>query len=475
MRNQAAMHIKHISVKDVPPISKSISLDCDERVNLFIGPNASGKSTVLRVMDYAYRPNEEHLLSGTVIYETVIKENLVTRDAESSAARLEAAFGLDAPACFLLPSNDWPHEDAIIADRRIRLPIWNRVPLLYIPATRVNLPTNPVGWCHDEYFLKATEIARRRPDLGRLITTFGIEANNDPVIFDAQTLKEEIDALRFISHDEKNKQYQLGHALHMGYACARKICNEVVTGYSTHTYVEATDDDLVRPDDMLAHLNMGIGTSDGISGAPLYAGALSSGTQGTLSWIWAMALKMAQHYDWDEGWEKESAILLIDEVENHLHPTWQRRVIPALLEYFPKLQIFATTHSPFVVAGLKAGQVHLLKRDKDGGVTASTNSEDIVGWTMDEILRAMMGVEDPTDDATASAARELRELRKEGPRQDEQAEGRRQRRIEELRQRVNRDLLTGGPEAAQREEFEQQFSEALRRHQEFQSLDQDRG
>ena len=78
---------------------------------------------------------------------------------------------------------------------------------------------------------------------------------------------------------------------------------------------------------------------------------------------------------------------LIDEIENHLHPTWQRRVIPALLKHFPGLQIFATTHSPFVVAGLKAGQVHVLKRNDNGVVTASTNPQDVVGWTMDEILQ----------------------------------------------------------------------------------------
>ena len=100
---------------------------------------------------------------------------------------------------------------------------------------------------------------------------------------------------------------------------------------------------------------------------------------------------MLYRYDFADGWEKQPAILLIDEIENHLHPTWQRRVIPALLEHFPGLQIFATTHSPFVVAGLKAGQVHLLKRDANGVVTASTNEHDIIGWTTDEILTHIHG------------------------------------------------------------------------------------
>ena len=207
---------------------------------------------------------------------------------------------------------------------------------------------------------------------------------------------------------------------------------------------------------------------------PLYAGALSSGTQGTLLWVYALALKMESTMGGTEGWEKKPAILLIDEIENHLHPTWQRRVIPALLEHFPGLQIFATTHSPFVVAGLKAGQVHLLSAT-NGVVTASTKMEDVVGWTADEILRNMMGVEDPTDNETAAAARELRQLRNEEPRSDPEEEEARQRRIQELRQLVDRDLLAGGPWKKQRELFEQQFAEALQKYRQSQGLNQENG
>ena len=39
-------------------------------------------------------------------------------------------------------------------------------------------------------------------------------------------------------------------------------------------------------------------------------------------------------------------IVLIDEIDLHLHPRWQRIIVPALLEAFPKLQFVATTHSP---------------------------------------------------------------------------------------------------------------------------------
>ena len=205
----------------------------------------------------------------------------------------------------------------------------------------------------------------------------------------------------------------------------------------------------------------------------LPAANMSSGTQGTLLWILALSLRMASHRNWQEGWDKQPAILLIDEIENHLHPTWQRRVIPALLEHFPGLQIFATTHSPFVVAGLNAGQVHLLNRDAEGRVTATTNTEDIIGWTADEILRTMMGVDDPTDDATAASARELRRLREEPLRATPEEEEQRQQRILELRQKVDRDLLAGGPMARQREVFEERFARVLERYRESQDLNQE--
>ena len=162
-----------------------------------------------------------------------------------------------------------------------------------------------------------------------------------------------------------------------------------------------------------------------------------------------LAYKMLHHYEFADGWKDKPAILLIDEIENHLHPTWQRRVIPALLDHFGGLQIFATTHSPFVVAGLRAGQVHLLDRDENGVVTASTNERDIIGWTTDEILRTFMGVDEPTDELTIQRSKRLRELRgRESLSDDEREE------LENLRQQVNEDLLSSSsPLELQRERY----------------------
>ena len=58
--------------------------------------------------------------------------------------------------------------------------------------------------------------------------------------------------------------------------------------------------------------------------------------------------------------------MIVDEIDAHLHPSWQRRILPTLTRNFPNLQIFCSTHSPMMLAGLKAGQVQLLRRDENG-------------------------------------------------------------------------------------------------------------
>ena len=459
------MHIKEIKIARVPPID-SFELKLDDRVNLFIGPNASGKSKILQAIEYVYSPSITHPMANLPLTypQTGWKEDW---DFDSVSKGLSL--------CWMVPSDDWPRKKPELADGSLtyREPVWSGVPLLYVPACRIGLPVRPTSWwdVEDHEHFKRLDAWERGEHIQMLL---GINPEKDPVTFDSGALQETIQALWLTSALERQKRERIDHALQTGYSCARDVIKDIVTGYSIYPYIEWKDDEAVHVDELLAHPNMAVSTIDGMGGMPLYLGALSAGTQGMLLWIWAFALNMARHYRWIEGWADKPAVLLIDEIENHLHPSWQRRVIPALLRHFPKLQIFATTHSPFLVAGRKAGQVHLLRREKTG-VKVTSNPKDIIGWTMDEILRTLMGIDHPTDECTARAADELRLLRKEGRRDDEGMEEARQTRMAELRRQVDRDLLAGGPMAAQREEFERLFDEALKRYPHSRNLDQDRG
>lgn len=74
-------------------------------------------------------------------------------------------------------------------------------------------------------------------------------------------------------------------------------------------------------------------------------------------------------------------VVLIDEIETHLHPRIQRRIGEALRELFPALQFIATTNSPFLVQGLRSGQ-ELLVMDGEAPVAPAAESLDQIAALM---------------------------------------------------------------------------------------------
>ncbi len=61
-------------------------------------------------------------------------------------------------------------------------------------------------------------------------------------------------------------------------------------------------------------------------------------------------------------------VVLIDEIESHLHIEWQTKIVPTLKNLFPNTTFYIATHSPLVLSQLAEGEAYLLKRDADGVV-----------------------------------------------------------------------------------------------------------
>lgn len=77
-------------------------------------------------------------------------------------------------------------------------------------------------------------------------------------------------------------------------------------------------------------------------------------------------------------------VVLIDELDLHLHPIWQRRIISDLRRTFPKLQFICTTHSPFLIQSLRSGEELIVL---DGQPTSNLGNMPV-----DEIARGIMHV-----------------------------------------------------------------------------------
>ncbi|TCP99121.1 putative ATP-binding protein involved in virulence [Sphingomonas sp. PP-F2F-A104-K0414] len=97
-----------------------------------------------------------------------------------------------------------------------------------------------------------------------------------------------------------------------------------------------------------------------------------------------------------------AGIILIDEIDLHLHPTWQRKIAKVLRAAFPLAQIIATTHSPHVIQTAMASEVCALVRGEDGVVSKRhlpSAKYGFMGWTLDEVLEDVMGVPDTKSSA----------------------------------------------------------------------------
>jgi hypothetical protein len=110
-------------------------------------------------------------------------------------------------------------------------------------------------------------------------------------------------------------------------------------------------------------------SSDGVvfedgNGARVPVQELSDGYRSILSLTFELIRQLAQSYGWEAVFEGPSAatislpgVVLIDEVDVHLHPAWQHRIGAWFLNFFPKLQFIVTTHSPIICQAAEKGSV----------------------------------------------------------------------------------------------------------------------
>ncbi len=115
--------------------------------------------------------------------------------------------------------------------------------------------------------------------------------------------------------------------------------------------------------------------------------ALGFGYQTTIAWVVDLASRMMEQHPDSPDPLAEPAVVLVDEIDLHLHPRWQRELIRKLPERFPNTQFIATAHSPLIVqAAAEVGaNLAVLRREGDH-VVIDNDVDQIRGWTVDQIL-----------------------------------------------------------------------------------------
>ena len=120
---------------------------------------------------------------------------------------------------------------------------------------------------------------------------------------------------------------------------------------------------------------------------------LSGGYRIMLALVADMARRMAQGNPHLEDPLRSEAIVLIDEVDLHLHPSWQQRVLPDLMRTFPNAQFIVSTHSPQVLTTVKPEHIVSLYREGDG-IVAGGPGAPTYGAESGYVLSTVMGVKE---------------------------------------------------------------------------------
>lgn len=336
------MKLKTLKIKDIGGISCLNIENTHPQMNIICGPNGIGKTTILDCIGHTFTDNHSH----------IIKKN----------AKAQRGFFTS------IILND---EGVEIEKKEIDIDIFHPTESLYIQGFS-NLSKKFI-------FLKTDR-------------SFGYQN------------------LDSIKKDEKKDNYQIaGQAAH-------GIAYYDIKGWFVHRHLYSAHKNALKPEQinnfelakkcfsilnkhfLFSHVDPNeneimVSTPSGV----IFYEYLSSGFKSIISILFGIIKEIELRFKEPCCHAQDfNGIILIDEVELHLHPEWQERVSSVLKEVFPFAQFFITTHSPHVVQTALQGEVIALERKDNEVIKRELHMGEYgyQGWTIEEILEDVMGMPD---------------------------------------------------------------------------------
>jgi hypothetical protein len=134
--------------------------------------------------------------------------------------------------------------------------------------------------------------------------------------------------------------------------------------------------------------------------AKLPFSALSDGYKAFIGWVCDLLYHVCMGCPPGKKLVDNCGVVLVDEIDLHIHPEWQRTIIPTLAQTLPNLQFIFTSHSPLVVGTLERSNIIHVEADDAGRPVLQRPDEEVYGLSADQILRSeIFGLESTRDPA----------------------------------------------------------------------------
>ena len=333
------MKIKSINISGIGGIG-NLNIDFDDNMNFICGPNGIGKTTVLECVAHSFS------VSGT---------NILKRNVSSESGKFCAVIDIDG--------QNNRTESAIIdfaPDKQSKINGLHQYSdkLLSLKVTRTfqYQPLNAVSKDVNKNNNTSYEEAKH-----------GININEVKNWF--------VNRYLYSAHENTLTEEQL-HNLDL----AKKSFSLLNPEFSFSKVLASSNEIMINSPN-----------------GEIYYEYLSSGFKSCLSIIFGIIKDIELRFkDPCIKADEFDGIILIDELELHLHPEWQAKIANILVEVFPEIQFITATHSPHILQSAKPREIIALA--SDGGNVYRRDLYDGVygfqGWTVEEVLIDVMGMPD---------------------------------------------------------------------------------
>lgn len=330
------MKIKHITVENYKAIER-LDIDCCEHVNAFIGDNGAGKSTILEVILLLYSWMNARLSSAHGRGRSILKED-VRKGSDYCFLYIEVEHKGAQAAWSLFrgtPQAAYPEKQTSLKQLE---------PFIqHIRSTHEN----------ERYFMAFYGVNRNVSSVPVSINLYGNRYGKDAGLVNSRSVFANVSWRPFFNwlYERENEENRMKVKFNLQYHdesldAVRECLQEVFPKYRS---LQIKD----RPTRFVIEKE----------GAEISFERLSDGEKCYITLVLDIARRLSLQNDGLRPILETEQIILIDEVDLHLHPSWQLQVISNLEQKFPNCQFFVTSHSSLVLSGLSEQDQLIVLRD----------------------------------------------------------------------------------------------------------------
>ena len=347
------MKIKNIKLKNFRCFEELV-IDLNERCNVIVGVNGAGKSTILDALAISigtYFAKIPTAYSLPIQKEDILRKSFLTGSIISTEYQFPVVISTKG----------------IVCDEHIE---WER---------EINGLKNKTTVKNASSLIKIGHTQQQNIQNGNTDTILPIIAYYDTDALSSGTNEKQLlrwfEDMTLIKIQEDREIPELKMVKTAIEKCF-EIGNKDVTDVSINYSVKSKD------------IEVSYRKNNEIEKLPLHM--FSDGIRITLTMVADIATRMAKlNPQLLDNVLETPGVILIDEIDMHLHPSWQSKIITSLLETFTNVQIITTTHSPIVISNIKSEYLRILKNNEiiNSPVDYNRELDDIVNNIMETDYR----------------------------------------------------------------------------------------